>query len=236
MLNLQGFCFCKYQMNLISQIKALVYKEIQLEWRNRYALNGILLYVVGSIFVCFLSFNVKKGVLHPIAWNALFWIIMLFSAINAISKSFSAEHSSRNIYYYSLASPQAIIISKSIYNTVLLLILGLLAFGFYGLIMGNPLQDNLLFLACVALCSLSFSGTLTLISAIASKAESSGTMMAILSFPTILPILLLIIKISKNALDGLELASSYKDLGILSSITVIIFSSSIILYPYLHKN
>ncbi|MFN0049335.1 MAG: heme exporter protein CcmB [Cytophagales bacterium] len=223
-------------MRLFSQTKALFIKEIQLEWRNRYAFNGILLYVIGAVFVCYLSFNVKRGVVHPITWNALFWIIILFCAINAVSKSFSGEREGRNLYYYTLASPQAIIISKTIYNTLLLLLLGSLAFVFYSLIMGNPVQDLFLFVACIVLCAFSFAGVLTLISAIASKAGSSSTLMAILSFPTILPLLLLIIKISKNAMDGLELTSSYKDLSMLSAITVIIFASSYILYPYIHKS
>ncbi len=223
-------------MNLYSQIKALIAKEIQLEWRNRFALNGILLYVAGAVYVCYLSFNVKRGVVNPITWNALFWIIILFCAINAVSKSFSSEREGRNLYYYTLASPQAIIISKTIYNTILLLFLGLLAISFYSLVMGNPVQDFGLFIGCILLCSLSFAAVLTLISAIASKTQSSGTLMAILSFPTLLPLLLLVIKISKNAMEGLELASSYKDLTMLSAITIIIFAASFILYPYVHKS
>jgi len=223
-------------MSLLTHTKALIVKEMQLEWRNRYALNGILLYVAGSVYVCYLSFHVKKGAVHPITWNALFWIIMLFCAINAVSKSFSGEREGRSLYYYTLASPQAIIISKTIYNTLLLLILGLLATAFYSLVMGNPIQDMLLYMCCIVLFALSFAGTLTLISAIAAKANGSTTLMAILSFPTLLPLLLLVIKISKNAMDGLELASSFKDLTMLSAITIIIFASSLVLYPYVHKS
>lgn len=221
---------------MFAQVKLLLWKEITLEWRNRYALNGILLYVVGAVYLCYMSFSVKRGVLHPITWNALFWIIQLFTSIHAITKSFGAEAQGRNLYYYIIVSPSAIIVSKTIYNACLLMFLSLISFLSYSLVMGNPIEDLVLYTACLLISALAFSGTLTLVSAIASKAGSGNTLMAILSFPVILPLLLLIIKISKNAMDGLETSSSYKDLSILAAISLIIFSTSFVLYPYLHKN
>lgn len=223
-------------MNLLPSIRTLIYKELQLEWRNKYAFNGILLYVAGAVFVCFMSFNVKKGVVHPITWNALFWIIILFSAVNAVSKSFAGEREGRNLYYYSLISPQALIISKIIYNIILLLVLGILGLGFYSLVMGNPVQDNGLFLGCLILGAVGFASALTLVSAIASKAGNNGTLMAILSFPVILPMILLIIKISKNAMDGLERSVSYDELLVLTSINAIVLTTSYILFPFLWRN
>ena len=106
-------------MDLFSQVKFLVRKEIVLEWRSKYAFNGILLYVVSTIFVCYLSF--KK--VDPITWNALFWIIMLFASVNAIAKSFLQENKGRQLYYYSITSAKAVIISKIIYNVLLMLLL-----------------------------------------------------------------------------------------------------------------
>ncbi|HEY1008411.1 MAG TPA: ABC transporter permease, partial [Sphingobacteriaceae bacterium] len=93
-------------MALFSQIKFLIGKEMVLEWRSKYAINGILLYVVSTIFVCYLSFRKTD----PVTWNALFWIIMLFASVNAISKSFVQENRGRQLYYYTLASAQAIIL------------------------------------------------------------------------------------------------------------------------------
>src|SRR5690606_19352162 len=99
-------------MTLLNQVKFLVKKELLLEWRSKYALNGVLLYVVSTIFVCFLS----RVSANPVTWNALFWIIMLFASINAVSKSFLQESKGRQLYIYTIASPHALIISKTIYN------------------------------------------------------------------------------------------------------------------------
>src|SRR5690606_11268008 len=127
-------------MTLFSQVKFLIRKEIMLEWRSRYALNGILLYVVSTVFVCYLSF---REISSPPTWNALFWIIMLFASVNAITKSFIQESHGRHLYYYTITGPQAIIISKIIYNVFLMLLLSVIALGFYMLVFKNPIGDPL---------------------------------------------------------------------------------------------
>src|SRR5437762_195327 len=105
---------------LFQQIKYLIAKEIKLEMRNKYALGGILLYVVSTVFISYLSF---KHVIDPSTWNALFWIILLFASVNGVAKSFINETRGRLLYMYTLVSPEAIILSKIIYNSLLLIVL-----------------------------------------------------------------------------------------------------------------
>jgi heme exporter protein B len=219
-------------MNLLSQIRALIQKEVLLEWRSKYALNGILLYVVSTIFVCYLSF--KKT--DPLTWNALFWIIMLFAAINAISKSFVQESRGRQLYYYSIASPQAIILAKIIYNVFLMLLLALIAIGVYSIVFKNPVGDPLFYFLAVIMGSLSFSTVFTMISGIASRSGNSGSLMAILSFPVIIPLLILLIKFSKNAMDGLDRSVSLDEIGVLAAINVVVVTVSLLLFPYLWRD
>ena len=75
-------------MQLFNEVKHLIAKEINLEWKQKYAFNGLLLYVISTVFVCYLSF---KQIIDVPTWNALFWIIMLFASVNAIAKSFIQE-------------------------------------------------------------------------------------------------------------------------------------------------
>lgn len=219
-------------MNLFNQVKFLIRKEIVLEWRSKYALNGIFLYVVSTIFVCYQS--VRQT--NPVTWNALFWIIMLFAAINAISKSFVQESKGRQLYYYTLANPLAIIISKIIYNILLLLLLSVIALAVYSVFFKNELGDPWLYLLAVLVGSISFSTVFTMVSAIASRSGSSGTLMAILSFPVIIPLLLLLIKFSKNAMDGLDRSFSMDELGILLTINIIVVTTSLLLFPFLWRD
>ena len=204
-----------------------------LEWRSKYALNGILLYVVSTIFVCYLAF---RQVSNAQTWNALFWIIMLFASINAITKSFIQESRARQLYYYTIASPKAIIISKIIYNIFLMILLSSIALGFYSLVFNNPMGDPMFYLLSVLLGSISFASVFTMISGIASKASNGGGLMAILSFPLVIPLLVVLIKFSKNAMDGLDRTVSYDEIGVIMAINVIVITTSLLLFPYLWRD
>ncbi|WP_209332104.1 heme exporter protein CcmB [Lunatimonas salinarum] len=218
------------------EIITLVKKEATLEWRQKYALNGILLYVISAVYITYLSVGVKGGTLQVPTWNALYWIIILFSAVNAVAKSFIQESQGRQLYYYMIASPEAIILSKTIYNTGLTLLLSLLGYAVFSVIMGNPVQDQPMFLLNLLLGAVGFSSSLTMVSSIAGKAGNNGTLMAILSFPVLIPILLLTIQISQNAIDGLDRSVSYDKMITLLAINGLVGSSSYILFPYLWKS
>jgi heme exporter protein B len=221
---------------MLKEIKALIDKEIRLELRQKYALNGMILYVVSTIYVCYLSFRLKSNQIDKITWNTLFWIILLFTATNAIAKSFTQERFGRLLYYYTLANPVAIIISKILYNTLLMLVLALVGFGVYAVVMGNPVGDIGMYLLSIVLGAIGFASSLSMVAGIASKAENNATLMAILSFPIIIPMLIMLLKISKNALDGLDRGSSLDEVLTLLAIDVIVFVLSVILFPYLWRS
>lgn len=222
--------------NGMKEILALLNKEITLEWRNKYAFNGMILYLVSTVFICFLSFRVKTDSLNPIVWNTLFWIILLFTAINAIAKSFSQEHRNRQLYYYTLASPEATIVSKLIYNFILMLLLAFIGFTIYALLLGNPVSDITLYLISILLGATGFTGTLTLVAGIAAKAENAGSLMALLSFPIIIPMLLMLMRLSKNAMDGLTWSVSKDEIITLLALDGIVVALSVILFPYLWRS
>ncbi len=220
-------------MHLAQQVKHLIKKEIILEWRSKYALNGVLLYVVSTVFVCFMSFQI----IDKITWNALFWIIMLFASINAIAKSFLQESKGRQLYTYTLVSPVALIIAKTIYNSLLMMILTVIALAFYCLVFEpNKDIDILMYLLAAVLGSLSFSTIFTMVSAIASKTGNGGMLMAILSFPIIIPVLIVLIKFAKNAMDGLDRSVSLDEIGLLALINVMVMTVALLLFPYLWRD
>ncbi|MDX1905281.1 MAG: heme exporter protein CcmB [Thermonemataceae bacterium] len=221
---------------MFAQIKSLILKEFLLEWRQKYALNGLLLYVASAVFIVYMSFHLNTDNLEPITWNALFWLILLFAAFNSIAKGFMQEKAGRQLYYYTLVSPYAIILSKIIYNTLLMLLIALVALGGYSLFLGNPVQDLPFFMLNLFLGAMGFASTLTMVSAIAAKANNNAVLMAILGFPVILPMLLLLIKVSKNAMDGLDRASSTEEIFTLLAINVIVVAVSYLLFAFLWKS
>jgi heme exporter protein B len=221
---------------IIREIWTLVKKEILIEWRMKYAFSGMILYLTSSIFLGYITFNLGRVPINVPTWNVLFWIIMLFVATNSIAKSFIQESKERQLYYYTIANPQSIIISKILFNFLLMLFLVTIGFAIYVVLLGNPVNDLGLFITNLMIAALGFSASFTMISSIASKASNSGTLMAILGFPIIIPMLLLIIKISKTAIEGLNRTTIYDEMTTLLAIIIISITTSIILFPYLWRS
>lgn len=220
-------------MTLAYDILHLIKKEITLEWRNRYAFNGIIIYVIATVFICYLSF---REIIDPATWNALFWIIMLFASVNAVAKSFLQESRGRQLYYYSILDARAVILSKIIYNVLLLVMLAFINLFFYSLFIGNIIQNLALFSLALLLGSAGLAAVMTIVSAIASKAADNAALMAILAFPVILPLLITIIKFSKNAIDGFDFEMNYKYAVILVSIDAMVVALGFLLFPYLWRD
>ena len=220
-------------MLLYTEIKQLIAKEIRLELKQKYVLNGILLYLISTIFVTFLAFD---RIISTDTWNSLFWIILLFVAVNGISKSFVQENPARHLYYYTIASPQAILLSKVIYNLLLMAILSVLSFIFFILLMGNLVINIPLFLTTLILGSLGLASILTMVAAIASRASNNFSLMAILSFPIVLPLLGTLMKVSKSALTAAQWSGNYGFIIILLTINATVIILAYLLFPYLWRD
>ncbi|MGV6944508.1 heme exporter protein CcmB [Sphingobacterium kyonggiense] len=219
-------------MNLFTQVKTLIYKDVLLEWRSKYAINSILLYVVSTVFVCYQSFkSVDTSV-----WNTLFWIILLFAAINAMSRSFLQETGNRQMYYYNLVSPLAIILAKIIYNSFIMILMTGIAFVVYNLIFRTPIGNLPVYLLSILLGSISFATVFTMVAGISAKAGNNSTIMAILSFPVIIPLLIVLIKLSKSAALGGLIAENWGDIAVLLAINVVTIAVSLLLFPYLWRD
>jgi heme exporter protein B len=221
---------------LLKEISALILKDLKIEWRNKYALNGILLYVFCTIFICYIAFEVKQGSIQSDTWNTVFWIIIVFAAVNSIVKTFIQESAGRFFYYYQSCRPNSIILSKTLYNILMMLLISTISIIFYSIVLGNPIQDQALFITNLFLGSISFANALSLISGIASKTDNPNSLMVILGFPVIVPILLILIRLSDYALTGLENEDILNSILQLIGINLILGVLSYILFPYLWRS
>ena len=219
-------------MEIWKEIFLLIRKDLVLELRNSYAIGGTLLYIFSTIFIVYFSFVEVNAA----AWNTLFWIIGLFVSVNAVGKSFVQENSRVQLYYYTLVSPLSVIVAKILYNILLLLLLMLLAWAAFGFITTSPVKDYGQFFLALLLGSVGFSITFTFISAISGKASNNATLMAILSFPLILPILTTLLKLSANASRLLQDTGIARDIWILVGIDLFLLAIALVLFPFLWRD
>lgn len=224
---------------MLREILLLVKKDVLLEWRMRYAVGGILLYVVATVFVIYSILNSEHalGMVNYRWWSILFWLTMVFTAVNAIAKSFTQESRERLLYYYTLVRPQSIILAKMLYNMLLMLVLGVIASLVFFVMLGAPVKNAVVFFIALALGGSGFSFLLTLVSSIASKADNNATLMPILSLPVILVFILVLMKFAGSAFFvDTTLGDVAKDIAVLLAFDVMLVSLSYILFPYLWRD
>ena len=217
----------------MKEIFILLKKDILLEFRQQHTFFGILLYIASTIFVLYLT----TGQPESTVWNGLFWMIQLFICINAVAKSFLQESKGRFLYFYSVSSPVSFIISKLIYNIVLMLMMSVISIALFAVLLGHPVVDIYLYFLIVCLGGISISLVFTLMAAIAAKAQQNAALMAILGFPLIIPQLLLLIRLSKTAFaESFKQGAVFQLTLLILAIDIMVIALSVILFPFLWKD
>lgn len=213
------------------QVRWLLQKELKQEWRRKFTLQGILLYALAATYVVYLSLQV----LDRPAWNALYWVILVFSAVSAIAKSFLQEGRGSMLYLHQMVHPTSLLIAKIIYNSLLMVFIAVVVWMVYSILLGQQAEHTAWFLLAVVLGSATFSALLTMVSAISSKTGNGHLIMPVLSVPLLIPLLLVAVKASKTAVDGLDVSLLYNDLLVMIVFYAMIVLLGYVLYPWLWK-
>jgi heme exporter protein B len=214
------------------KILALIRKDLLLEIRQQYTFYGVLLYVASTIFVVYLT----MGQPEEEVWNALFWVIQLFVCVNAVAKSFLQDSKGRMLYYYSIAGARDFIISKLVFNALLMMLMSLLSLFVFMLLLGDPLLHMIAFIGIGFLGGVGFSLIFTFLAAIAAKAQQQAALMAIMGFPIIIPQILLLSKIAKAAFAPVLQAGLWQMVFLLVVLDLLIIVLAVILFPFLWKD
>ena len=206
-------------------------KDVLLEVRQQYTFYGVLLYVASTIFVLFLAMGQPEGAV----WKGLFWMMQLFICVNAVAKSFLQEGKERLLYFYSIAGARDFILSKLLFNALLMVLMSLVSVGLFLLMLGDPTSDVLRFVSIGSLGGISLSLVFTFLAAIAARAGQSAALMAILGFPLVIPQLLLLNKISSVAFSEVQ-GGLGGMIGLLAALDAMIVALAVILFPFLWKD
>ena len=219
-------------ISFFRQLITLVRKDILLEWRQKYAFYGLLLYVASTIFVIYITMNQPPEK----SWDALFWILQLFITVNTVAKSFLQESEGRMLYFYSIAGATEFILSKLLYNVVLMLVMSGIALILYFILLGDPLINVYFFIGIACLGGVSLALVFTMLAAISAKANQNAALMAIMGFPMVIPILMILVNVSRTAFLVVYQPGLAKMVILLCGMDILVISLSLVLFPFLWKN
>ncbi len=218
---------------MLAVVYHLFVHELRIEFKNKSALGAIFLYNTASYYL--VSQLYQKSI-NPLSWAAVFIIIQLFGAINAVTKSFVAEANGRVAYYAQLASGTSILIAKTAANFLLLVALSLVSLVLSLLFFGNFVADVPLFALTQVLMSAFWACMLTFLSSIAMKTNNGNVVMAIISLPMLIPFSGISMKLFKISIDGLGWYVAGKYVLLLIALIVAIEALGLLLFTYIWKD
>jgi heme exporter protein B len=214
---------------------SLFRKDWQSELRTRYAINALAMFILVTISI--IMFSVGSEKISEYLTGGLLWIVIFFSAMSGLSRSFvSEEERGTTLTLQLIANPSTIFSGKLLFNLILVFMMNIAITILFSLLFESFVVKNiLLFILAFILGNIGIAVSSTIIAAIISKASAKGTLYPVLSFPILLPLILTLLEITKFSMDGQSIQDSYIELAVLICYDVIIATASFLLFDFIWK-
>jgi heme exporter protein B len=217
---------------VLNRIIQIIRKDFLIDSRDKYSYLSSLLYLTAITFVVYKVFDNLNGPTRI----GIFWVLLVFTAINIVSHSFSYHSQKRKLYYYQLYKPEELITAKLIGNVIKLFLAGIILAGLQFLFSNEWIKDSGLFFQSFGLAVIGIVAILTLSSALASYAQDQTALVSVLSLPLLIPILLLAMRVSLIA-DRMFVDTAVNNyLLMLLGIDILLISLTIIFIPIIWKS
>ncbi len=211
-------------------------KDLRSELRTRYALNALIMFVITTLSV--ILFAIGNENVSPEVLSGVFWIIVFFSAMSGLSRTFVSEEEKGTVLTLQLtARPLAVYFGKLCFNLALLAVLNAFTTVLYILFISNfTIASYSIFITTIVLGTMGLASASTIIAAIIAKANTRGTLYPVLSFPILLPLLLTVINATKMASDGAPFSDAIQEFQVLVSYLVVVTAIAVIVFEFIWKD
>lgn len=204
-----------------------------LEGRNKTVLSGVVLYVMAIVLVTGYIFEEPEAM----TWLALYWMVLLFAAVNAGVLSFMQESGARRWYYYQLADAISVYLAKSIHLFILIMLVAFLTAGMLTLRYGMPVMDVKTLGYATVLAAIGLSMLFAFMSGAASQARNAATLTTIIGFPLVIGLSMLAGKIAATSLmAGVDDVSMKWDYLMLAGMDLLIGGLGMLLFAYIWRD
>jgi heme exporter protein B len=168
---------------------------------------------------------------RPFLYSVLLWIILTFSALSGLARSFVKEEEAGTIDVLKLsARPQAVFLGKLLFNLTLLSVLGLIIVPLFIVFMAYQISLPGFFLSMVISGVLGLGAGTTIIAAMIARASARGALFSVLSLPLLFPLMITCIKGCERAATGVN-SSGWPEVRIAIAYVIIMVILSLFLFP-----
>lgn len=221
---------------ILRQISAVFKKDVHSEIKNRYALNAVIMFVLTAVSMVVFS-TADERLTNGLA-SGILWIIMFFSAMTGLSRSFVAEEERGTALLLHLTAPaSAVYFGKLLFNISMTVILnGVAVILFFLFISGVQIQSPSIFWTMFLLGSIATASATTIIAAIIAKANTKAALFPVLSFPILLPLIIAGVETTSQALAGVNFMQAQSNFILVTSYCIVVIAASFMLFDFVWKD
>ncbi len=211
-------------------------KDAASEFRTRYALNALVMFIITAISV--ILFSLGDEFVSVSVLGGILWVIVFFSGMSGLSRTFVSEEERGTVIALQLiARPSAVFTGKLVFNICLTLGVNTLIAVLYTLLIDRfVILSPSIFWLTLILGSIGLASASTILAAIIAKANTKGTLFPVLAFPILLPLLLTVMNATRLATDGAPFSEALGEFQILIAYTVVVVAASVVLFDYVWKD
>jgi len=210
---------------------AVLAKDARCEVRSKQAITAVLLFAVTSTIA--VSFTLGAIGSDTAVAAALLWVVIYFSAMAGLGRSFAHEEETHTAGLLRLAVPaESVYIGKLAFNFLTLVAVEIVAVPMFVLLTGCHIGRAGVFIGLLGLGSLALSAGATTAAAMVSRAAGKGALFAGVSFPLLAPALAVAIAGTSAALGPPPHASAASDVRLLVYYCGVVIVASLMLFRY----
>lgn len=223
-------------MNYFNAVITIAWKDIASELRTKEMIGTMLIFTGLVIVVFSFAFDPTTNMVRSVV-PGLIWVIIVFSGILGLNRSFLSEKKNDNLLGLLSApvDPSAIYLAKMLANLVMVSIVEWVSIPVLFLLFDYQWQGQIgYFILILVLGTLGFIIVGTFMSALSANSKSSEMLLPIVLFPIVTPILIGAVQSTKLILAGNEqIATVLNWIKFISIYDLIFLAASIILFEYL---
>ncbi|MDI6401705.1 heme exporter protein CcmB [Balneolaceae bacterium ANBcel3] len=215
-------------MSTLDKAFSIFIKDIRQEWRTRFGVNTILAFIASSLFV--VLFSMRADQLSAASQSGLLWIIILFACLTSLSRVFVSERERGTLDLLRLnASPIVVYSGKLLFSLGLTLFITFSTSFLFLWILQSSVYNPAFFFLVLLLGAAGLAGTTTLLSALVSQANRTSAIFPVITLPLLIPLLLILIRLTGYAFNPSPAESYLNDLLALIGFVGVTISASVVL-------
>jgi len=193
-------------MNYLTHVLSHLRKDLQLEWRSRDAINGILFFSLLVVVVFAMAFDPTAAASREIAGGIL-WVALLFASVTALNQAWTREQRNRVLDAQRMAPspPSALFLGKALANLLFVglveLVLAPLFIVFYNL---HALGQAWLLWIVMPLGTWALVCNGTFFAALGLRTRNRELLLPLILFPISMPALLGMVQATTLILTGTD--------------------------------